>query len=68
MTWTKQKPTRPGWYWFSSMKWKPTIVCVSQGTYELWALFPGYTMMRLGLVEPGTWSSEPISEPIPGEV
>lgn len=42
MTWTTEKPARPGWYWYrlSHEDYKPEIVSVNEIGYKMNAVWP----------------------------
>lgn len=63
MTWTSEKPTKTGWYWWRRGQYM-RIRTVEQGRDELWA--DGYTVEKL-TEENAQWAGpiEPPGEPQP---
>jgi len=61
MHWTTEKPTKPGWYWWSPSK---GIACIVEivGRLVMKVYFISGRRDLLNNVK-GEWSSEPIAEP-----
>jgi hypothetical protein len=73
MTWTTNKPTVPGWYWWRFSKdRKATVLNISQSHIQKSEVFTMETH-NIGTVAlfidelPGEWSSQAIAPPREGE-
>lgn len=61
-TWTTEKPTTPGWYWWSR-KGRPLVCSVYRDEYDkmLYVMFPEDSVRRVA-DQDGQWAG-PIAEP-----
>ncbi len=68
MTWTHEKPTTPGWYWWRSCVEDnlPVVLCVIDDGNEEGHLEADGRPVEEITAEGGHWSSEPVRQPEEG--